>query len=123
MDHTHHTRHMDHTRYTHRTHHTRHTYTCTDHAHHTHLARHVWQVRELRKDGVFLAAARREDEAKRSAYLEERGKRAMSIMQARALWVVSVHMCMCMSMSCVSYRHPHGYSLMCIHSMFRLATS
>ena len=38
-------------------------------------------MRELRKDGAFLAARRDEERRKTSDYLEARGKRSMSIMQ------------------------------------------
>ena len=38
-------------------------------------------VRELRKDSVFLASQRVEQQQKNTAYLEERGKRAMGIME------------------------------------------
>ena len=38
-------------------------------------------IRELRKDGAFLATQRHSEQQKTSDYLEARGKRAMSLMQ------------------------------------------
>ena len=40
-------------------------------------------MRELRKDAAFLAKHRQAEEDKTTAYLEERGKRAMGLMQTR----------------------------------------
>ena len=38
-------------------------------------------MRELRKDGAFLAGQRQQEQQKTTDYLEARGKRAVSIMQ------------------------------------------
>lgn len=48
---------------------------------------HKGAVRELRKDGAFLAAERAREKGERDEYLEGRGKRAVAIMQEQEhLW-------------------------------------
>jgi nucleolar protein 14 len=48
---------------------------------------HKGAVRELRKDGAFLAAERAREKGEKDLYLEGRGKRAVAIMQEQEhLW-------------------------------------